>query len=66
MTTARERIYLRHMGLTRLDETEFMDWMTRVLSTARINKQLFTPNGKVKDEAKFIDWLRKTYPARKA
>lgn len=64
--TPRERIYMRHTGADKLDETEFMDWMQNVLRSARHNKQLFTPNGRVKDETAFLSWLRTMYPARRA
>lgn len=64
MLTPRERIYLRHTGAPKLLDVEFFAWMTNVLRSARHQRDLFTANGKVRDEAQFLAWLKKHYPAK--
>lgn len=62
--TPRERIYLRHTGAPKLLDVEFFAWMTNVLRSARHNKELFTDNGKVRDEAAFLKYLNVHYPPK--
>lgn len=62
--TPREKIYLRHTGAPKLIEEDYLIWYNGMMRSARHQRDLFTANGKVRDEAQFLAWLRKHYPAK--
>lgn len=64
MTTTRERIYLRNTGRTTVCDEDYLIWFNAAKRRAMHQRDLFNPNGTIKNEDAFLRHLRMHYPAR--